>query len=193
MTKHRILGFGRRARIAVALIVAAFLSLAAFGTANAAGMPAAHATTTLTTAQSRELQSRVDAYLAKVGGTQVAVNEIRLPSGADLLLTLPGEKTARRISTTAAPAATPNSLLDCPHYYICLFQNQNYTGDVISAYACGVYVQIPFANYGSWINNQSSGTVAGFYDYYYNDTPTAPAYSAETSFDWEPYYNVKAC
>lgn len=192
MTEHRIPKPGGRLRIVAALIFTVLVTLAGTGTANAASTAAAQGPG-LTPAQAHELQARVDAYLAKLGGTQIAINEIRLPHGADLLLTLPGEKTAHRISTTGTRAATPGSLLDCPHYYICLFQGQNYTGDVISAYQCGVYVPIPFANYGSWINNQSSGTVAHFYDYYYNAFPTDPAYSASVSWDWAPWYNVKAC
>jgi len=124
-------------------------------------------------------QARVDAYLAQTGGTQVAANEIALPSGAILTLATPGQ-------------VAPDTLA-CPHLYFCAYSGTNYTGDVISAFTCRKEVFIPF-NFGSWVNNQSQGTQAKFEDsthrVFYT---TPPAFSARASQDWTHVWWVVPC
>lgn len=131
----------------------------------------------LTGAQATVLQKRVNGYLAKfrtghIAATQIAANEIRF-KGGDLLLTLPGQKRVRNL-TTAAKSGTPvqvtsgSPVFGCPYFELCAFQRQGYTGDMISAYQCGVDVYIPWIGpalggpWGSWVNNQTLGTVGIF-------------------------------
>ena len=65
---------------------------------------------------------------------------------------------------------------------------------MISAYACGRDVSIPFYGYGSWINNQSSGIMARFLGYYHQVVAwSTPAYSSSTRWDWTPDYFVDPC
>lgn len=51
------------------------------------------------------LQAKVDGYLARHGGRQVAANEIALAGGAVLTLTVPGEKYVRELNTSAKDRA----------------------------------------------------------------------------------------
>jgi len=178
-------------RLIVVLMAALFAIPTVIGTANAAPgstgdrqdftAPATGAG--LTSTEAAALQKRVDAYLTKSGGTQVAANEIRLSDGGSLLLALPGEKYARQLSD---PVGTQAS---CPYYYLCYYSGTYYTGDVRSAYSCSINYYVPYVGYGSWINNQTPGTRAQFKNQYYQTIYTTPgAYSASPSYYWTPVY-----
>ncbi|MFF6992613.1 hypothetical protein [Streptomyces sp. NPDC010273] len=110
----------------------------------------------LTTGQAKELQGRVDGYLSELGGRQVAVNKIDL-GGATVLLSLPGEKTARDVSANSQPG------LVCPEYTFCAWSQRFFTGDLYEMYQCRTW-NIPWVNRGSWMNNQTTGTIAFFMD-----------------------------
>jgi hypothetical protein len=136
------------------------IALAAPGAAAApvSTLPFAHQTQQagLTKAQAQELQNRVDAYLAKNGGVQIAANRIEYQK-AILTLTLPGETFARAIDapfTAAAPA--------CPFYHVCLFSGPSFSGSWITLYYCNTWAGIPWVGTnGSFDNNQTNGTKMG--------------------------------
>jgi hypothetical protein len=136
--------------------------------------------------QARVLQLQIDAYLARVGGTQVAANEIRYGGGASLILPLPGETRAR--SLAAGRVAEPTG---CPFQYLCAYQYEGFAGGEIHAFYCGVLVSMPWGSVGSWRNNQTSGTVGTFYGG--NPSSTGPAYSSSGSYNWLPVSHIRAC
>lgn len=144
----------------------------------------------LTSAQEQSLQTRVNGYLAKMGGVQVAVNQIHL-TGADLYLTLPGETHARDLS---AGATGPHSVAaSCSYYHMCAYQGTNFSGNILDMYACDEYF-IPWTNTGSWINNQSTGTRAQFKDNTNTTRWTSPgAYSDDPNADWSWVAYVQNC
>jgi Peptidase inhibitor family I36 len=140
-------------------------------------------------AQAAALQAQVDGYLAKVGGTQVAANEIRTAAGADLLVPLPGETTARSLDGTNAPAAA-----SCPFEDLCAWQGTNFTGARMTAFTCGRDVSIPWVGNGSWWNNQTRGTDGWFENS--NDSIrafTGGAPSSLASYNWTPVFAMEPC
>jgi hypothetical protein len=145
----------------------------------------------LTSAQTASLQQRVDAYLARTGGTQVAINKIDLDGKGVLLLALPGEKRAHEIAAGSQPNA---SIFDCSKFNFCAYSATNYSGDLIKYYSCKYTVSMPFAGYGSYLNDQTQGTDAHFYDStgaYMYDSLSAP-WSSPT-FNWGFVYWIKPC
>lgn len=168
--------------------------LAAAGTANASAGPgntltvfAAQASNAgLDLQQAGVLQAQVDAYLAQVGGAQVAANEIRYAGGASLILPLPGETRAR--SLIPERAAEPHG---CPYQYLCAYQYTNFTGGEIHAFYCNVFVSMPWGSVGSWRNNQTPGTIGTFVGG--SPATTGPAYSSSSSHNWLPVTHIKAC
>lgn len=195
-TEHRWLKRLGAGRLIIVLMAAVFAMPAAVGTANAATGSAgdrqdfiAQATGAgLTGTEAVALQKRVDGYLAKAGGTQVAANEIRLSDGGSLLLALPGEKYARQLNE---PVGTQAS---CPYRYLCYYSGTYYTGDVRSAYYCWQDYFVPFSGYGSWINNQTPGTQGRFKNYYRQVIYTTPgAYSSSPSYNWTPVWYIDPC
>ncbi|GAB3942779.1 hypothetical protein GCM10027614_30430 [Micromonospora vulcania] len=143
----------------------------------------------LSSAQSRQLQAEVDSYLAKLGGNQVAANEISLGQGARILVALPGERKARSLTSALRE---PNG---CPYQYLCAYQYQNFEGSAYHVTKCGSTnaPYIPWSGYGSWRNNQTSGTrpvfwrCSGYLDW------MPPAYSSNSSYDWTPICYTQAC
>ncbi|HEX9338052.1 MAG TPA: hypothetical protein VF892_19300 [Pseudonocardiaceae bacterium] len=103
-------------RTKIGVVLAAGLA-ALFATAMAAGsasadVSGAHSTFAeqgraagLTTTQTIALQAKVDTYLAKLGGTQVALDQIDL-HGATVFIALPGEAHPRALPATAGTNAT---------------------------------------------------------------------------------------
>jgi hypothetical protein len=91
-----------------------------------------------------------------------------------------------------APMIAAGTAHGCPYYYFCAFSGRNFTGTKIQMYYCQFYT-MPFSGTGSWVNNQTPGTRAKFYDAYYNlKATTAGAYSTGT-YNWTPIYHVKPC
>jgi hypothetical protein len=144
----------------------------------------------LTAAQAMELQAKVDGYLAKTGGVQTAANRIEYATGAILLVTLPTEKRARDLS--AAPASAAD--LFCYYYWLCLYEDADFTGDYLKLYYCGVWQGVPWHSQGSWINNQTEGTSWAIRDEYGRVAFWYPATSwMESGQNWSPIVQAKAC
>ncbi|MES9511888.1 hypothetical protein ABWJ92_36805 [Streptomyces sp. NPDC000609] len=141
----------------------------------------------LTDADAAALQRRVDGYLTTMGGKQVAANKIDLGGGSSVVLTLPGEKRARELT------GTKRILDSCDSKTFCAFQNSQWWGDQIQMYRCDDYI-IPWTTIGSWINNQSTGTVAQFKD----NTATVRwvdggAFAQDDTADWSWVLFVNNC
>lgn len=125
----------------------------------------------LTAAQARGLQSQVQAEVARTGGTQVAVNEVRFDGGATVF-PLPGESTARvltapahQASTNSAAAASHPTMYRCPYLYFCTYTRPGFRGSMHMLIKCGFYYEVNYDVY-SYVNNQTKGTAARFYDAY---------------------------
>ncbi|MFE3943785.1 hypothetical protein ACFXPV_18225 [Streptomyces sp. NPDC059118] len=141
----------------------------------------------LTDADAAALQRRVDGYLTTMGGKQVAANKIDLGGGSSVVLTLPGEKRARELT------GTKRILDSCDSKTFCAFQNAQWWGDQIQMFRCDDYI-IPWTTIGSWINNQTTGTVAQFKD----NTATVRwvdggAFAQDDSADWSWVLFVNNC
>ncbi|WP_051385988.1 hypothetical protein [Actinokineospora inagensis] len=140
----------------------------------------------LSAAQAKDLQATVNGYIAKTGGRQIAANEIAL-DGATIYVALPGERTARDLSTGNQLAGT------CNYLHMCAWQYPNYTGTVIDMFACHDYA-IPWADPGSWINNQRTGTVARFLDSNHNTGWSDPgAFSQDPNAPWWWVFWIRDC
>lgn len=173
--------------VATAGVAAAATPASATPTQFAAQVSAAH----LTSAQAAGLQAKVDAYVAKSGGKQVAANEVAVPGG-DVLFVVPGQKIARSL---AAPASVQPATISCPYKYICGSSQPN-AGDVVTAYACGVNVEVPdsFTGVGTYINNQTSGTRAYFKNRSFGVVFTTPgAFYRDDNYNWHPVWYIDAC
>ncbi|GAB3963610.1 hypothetical protein GCM10029978_022040 [Actinoallomurus acanthiterrae] len=153
----------------------------------------------LSNAQAKTLQTRVDRYVADYHGTQIAANKVSA-KGMYITVALPGEKYARTLP--AAPGVHANDvwqdkcLADNPIYsgWFCLYKGEVFQGDVLSMYTCGDHNIYGWYNNGSWVNNQTKGTVAllrsasGGYKFY-----TGGAYDSSQSFNWTPVDVVHPC
>ncbi|MEU6557103.1 hypothetical protein ABZ915_43725 [Streptomyces sp. NPDC046915] len=162
------------------------------GTATAGTTPAGSSAAQtrelgLTSAEATALQNRVDAYIASVGGTQIAADRIRLGTGAVLTLALPSTAGADRGEAAQVASYT------CRYGHFCAYSDVNWSGDVIDMYHCADY-KIPWFGNGSWINNQTPGTQAGFKDNDFVVRWADPgAYSSDDVADWSWVHYVKNC
>ncbi|MFJ4481391.1 hypothetical protein ACIP3D_03480 [Streptomyces longwoodensis] len=189
---------GRRGRVrarglvAAAAGLSAVLALTGTATAEAAPVPAggfaAQAEALgLTAAEAHTLQDRADAYLAEVGGTQVAANRIRMGAGAVLTLALPTTAGARQGVSPGTAAYT------CGYGHFCAYSDPYRSGDVIDMYACASY-KIPWFGDGSWENNQTRGTRAQFRDNQFIVRWTdRGAYDNDDVADWSWVHYVTNC
>ncbi|MFF7139435.1 hypothetical protein ACFZBZ_44990 [Streptomyces sp. NPDC008196] len=146
----------------------------------------------LTVGQTEALQAKMDRYLARHGGQQVAANEIRLTDGATLTVTVPGEAYVRDM---AAPAGTRSAAQwECDYEYFCMYRETLGMGDRLALYYCQDYALNNWVGEGSYYNNQTRGTQAQFKDQ--NRTvihTTLGAPWSMASFDWTPVWYVKPC
>ncbi len=141
----------------------------------------------LSGSQAKELQTRVNDYLARTGGKQVAANRIEL-DGATLTLTLPGERKTRDLSSANAKFA------ECRYERFCMFRGESFTGDQLDLYYCKDHALSNWRGYGSWFNNQTPGTQARLKDRNRNVvTTTVGAPSYHPSYYWEPIWYVRPC
>jgi hypothetical protein len=117
--------------------------------------------------QARYLQARVDRVIARTGGTQVAINQV-VWDGGDTLVPLPGERRARELGTSARAASerSPHGLRgpdNCHYLQFCTYYHRNYTGIESRMVSCVLH-EDRAGIFGSYINNQTRGTRARFYD-----------------------------
>ncbi|RKT53987.1 hypothetical protein [Saccharothrix australiensis] len=143
----------------------------------------------LSAEEADRLGSRADAYARQLGGTRTAINKVALGQGAELTLVLPGEAHARDLGAGGGVDAATST---CLGGFFCAWAGTYYQGDNIKWAACQT-VPIPWYSDGSWINNQTTGTVAQFKS---SDGVTrwaSPAYDNDPVADWRWVASVKNC
>ncbi|MFG3494156.1 hypothetical protein [Streptomyces sp. NPDC047928] len=140
----------------------------------------------LTAAEAAELQSTVDGYVAREGGTQVAANKVAVPGKGEITVALPGERYARDLTTGARAS--------CPYENFCMFTGTYYSGTQFNLWKCQSYALSHWNSSGSWINNQTPGTRARFQDRNRNTIYTTPgAYAESPDYNWVPVWYVVPC
>jgi len=192
---------GTLSKVAGGLVAGAlFISI---GTASAdpgkAGTPAASQDFAaqardngLSDTQAQTLQREVDSNLARLGGTQVAINKIEFYGGG-LVLALPGEKYARDLTIPGNATATAQSVLAPPTCFdgdLCLYSGAGHTGNYRYYYACQT-VPMPWFGLGSYNDNQFTGTITIFYNV--NGTTTRITAKVSHNINWTPIYQIKVC
>lgn len=149
----------------------------------------------LTDAQASALQTKVNGYLAKTGGTQIAANKIDLGGKGALVLTVPGESKVRDLSvasahSTASGASTFAPQYSCAYYHFCAFDQTGWAGNVLDWFYCGTYT-MPWFSVGSFEDHQSPGTVSTI-----NTTTGSFNISAQLDdidIDWAPVLSIRVC
>ncbi|MFC0545674.1 hypothetical protein [Kutzneria chonburiensis] len=162
-----LISCARRTGLIAAAALAAAVALAV--PASAAGAVPAE--------QAQQLQARADHYVA-MGGVQVAPDRVTI-RGTEVRLLAPN-----------SPAYT------CRYLHFCAYRYQNYVGegsDVVDMLQCHEYF-IPWADRGSWINNQTRGTNAVFEDSEHGEyDDSGPAPNQTVDYPWRPIYWVTPC
>ena len=113
------------------------------------------------------------------------------------------------VPTSAAAAATParqstagtqvipataSAVHGCPFEDFCIYSGANYTGTMKAFFRCQQFDFVPFVGTGSWVNNQTAGTKAAFYDE--NKTFknfTDAAFAQNPSKNWTNVFYVVPC
>ena len=130
----------------------------------------------LTPAQARALRARVSRVVTRTGGTQVAINQV-VWNGGDTLIPVPGERRARELGGT--PKA--GTVHGCNYYQFCTYGHRDITGLVDRISSCTWHVSHGF--FVAYVNNQTPGTRARFYDYYRHYLAVSqPAFSQDAWF-----------
>jgi hypothetical protein len=190
----RIHGLAASAAAAAALLLG--LTVPAVAASGPAAQPfaaqarAAH----LSAAQTDALRAEVNRVIAATGGTQVALNEIDLNGRGDVLVAIPGESHPRNFSSPAS--AQVDHCTEGPVYsgYFCAYSGTSFQGSEIQMYYCQSY-GIPWSGNGSWINDQTPGTTARFYNNAGTRIyTTPPPYSYNTNYSsWTNVHTIRPC
>jgi hypothetical protein len=182
----------------LALLVGATL----FAAQPAAASPAAASPQTfaaqgaaagLTAQQVSWLQTQVTSYVAKSGGRQTSLNTVDVNGRAELRIALPGEAHPRTFA--GARPMSPAGPCDggTAPGYLCLYQGQNGTGSQIPMYVCTTIDLPNWSGYGSWGDNQTTGTRSIFFTRYYGIGENIYAKANNQSYDWTPIWHVQNC
>ncbi|WP_245694642.1 hypothetical protein [Streptomyces abyssalis] len=127
--------------------------------------------------QAQQLQQQVDSYLAKDSGArQVSANKVAFEGGT---VTFP----ARGQDKQAAMRAP-----SCRHGHLCIVDGR---GKKYDYYRCGTYNFYGIGD-GTFNNNQTSGTVARFYNRNGSLRWTNRAKDTGTA-SWTPVWKIKPC
>lgn len=144
------------------------------------------------------LESQVHAEVARTGGAQVSLNEVRFDGGATVFA-LPGESFARPLTGDAAesPVASSSSHAThyrCPYFYFCAYDLPGYRGNMHMLVRCNFYYEVNYP-VRSYVNNQTPGTAARFYDAWKDYwASSADAYYALVELDaGMAIRSIKAC
>ncbi len=141
-----------------------------------------------TNPQFQALQRQVDKYRDQFHGRQVSLNKVEF-AGGEIVLPLPGETTAREFGS----GISAGSVHGCAYLYMCIFHDPGFSGPRVNLYNCQL-LNIGWYGYGSWVNNQSPGTVGIFYGIdggIVGTTGNPP--SSNSNFNWAPVYSVRNC
>jgi hypothetical protein len=117
-------------------------------------------------------------------------------------MTGPANAATGRASSPSAVAAQANyghagaysgTYRGCPYYYFCAYSGEVYAGTKIEMYYCQYYY-VPFNTTGSFVNNQTPGTVANGYGQNYNNIwNSGPAFSQRPVMEWQQVWYVRPC
>jgi hypothetical protein len=181
------------------LASAALLALIGPGAAARASVPTDAATDAFTQqakelglngAQQQRLQSQVDREVRSTDGRQIAINEVHW-RGGNTVFVLPGETRARHLADGVS--ALQGTVYRCPPKYFCNYRYSYWEGTMHELYRC-TYYRTPYP-FTSWVNNQTKGTKARFYDsrgkYIYSSYP-AP-WEAHWDTDAWKVWSIKPC
>jgi hypothetical protein len=139
-------------------------------------MGSASAAPAMTDAQTAQLQTRVAAYTAThPAAHRISANTLAIPGGT-VTLAVPG-------STTHSDLA-----ISCGSGHLCIRDGYN---DYYDYYYCGYY-QFTGLGDGVFNNNQTSGTVAKFYNSDGSLRWTNTAKDTGTA-SWTPVYYIRPC
>ncbi|WP_052439513.1 peptidase inhibitor family I36 protein [Streptacidiphilus jiangxiensis] len=85
----------------------------------------------------------------------------------------------------------------CFYQYICMWQGQNGTGTLFRVSQCNLDQELPGSGWntgGSWLNNETPGTVAYFKNSGHGTIYTTPApVFWNSDYNWQPVWYVNAC
>jgi hypothetical protein len=149
-------------------------------------------TSGLTIKQSTMIQAAVDYYVDATGGKQISYNIVDV-KGVKLVFPTP---------KADSKAISPAEVRGCPDYYFCMWRKTSWGGGWpdgpdpdLRFYFCPKTEIYNWVGDGSYINNQTEGTIAIFYGS--NGIAlvgaSKPAYSSDDSYDWDPVYFVDPC
>jgi hypothetical protein len=100
---------------------------------------------------------------------------------------------AGSVTQTASAPGTGADIHGCPFLDFCAYPSPNFQGTPKLMEQCRFYT-LPFIGEGSWINNQTSGTRAAFYNANHGFLNfTAPAFAADSAKNWDNVFFVKPC
>ncbi|QXE39361.1 hypothetical protein KQY30_23355 [Streptomyces sp. GMY02] len=154
-------------RILAIAVAAMALVLGQLAVGSASAAPAVEAS---------KLQQKIDRYVDTHPGTeQISANKVRIPGGT-LTVAVPG--------TTPRTAAAPS----CSHGWLCI---QDGLGDYYDYYDCGYYEFWGIGD-GTFNNDQTSGTVARFYNSDGTQRWSNTAKDTGTA-SWSPVYYIRPC
>jgi len=110
-----------------------------------------------------------------------------------LMAAAPAAAKSASVQGTRGITAAAGSVNGCPDETFCAYPSPNYVGQPIFYYHCE-FKSMPWARTGSWINNQTPGTEAKFYNsLYQNIYQTLPPLSLSSSYNWTPVFYIKPC
>ncbi|MEV0217887.1 hypothetical protein [Streptomyces sp. NPDC050704] len=131
----------------------------------------------LSASQATELQQRVDKVLAgQPGGRQVSATEVKY-DGLDVTVLPDGAKNSTRAAA-----------LNCSYGYLCM----NVRGTIFNYYKCQTWTVSNWWGDGDFVNNQTPGTVARFYNKDGSERWNSTAYQAGRA-TWDPIYSLRPC
>jgi len=131
----------------------------------------------LSATQATQLQQRVDKVLAaQPGGRQVSADKIQYDGGNVTFFPEGAKKSAKAAA------------LDCDYGWLCM----NVRGTVFKLYKCQKWYATNWTGDGDFVNNQTPGTVARFYNQDDSVRWTSTAYEAGRA-SWGPIWAVKPC
>jgi hypothetical protein len=149
--------------LAAAAALAASPALAGAATAQGGAAPAP------------QIQQKVAGYLATHPGThRISADEIAIPGGT--------------LTFAATPDSSASPALSCASGHLCI---QDGTGEKYDYYYCGYYSFDGIGD-GTFNNNQTSGTVAKFYNSDGSLRWTNTAKDTGTA-SWTPVYHIRPC
>ncbi|MFD4631320.1 hypothetical protein ACFVYR_18975 [Streptomyces sp. NPDC058284] len=154
----------------------------------------------LTSAQTTALQTEVDGYLKKMGGTQVALNKIDLKGKGEVLVALPGEAHPRDFASGDGTRLAADPCLGVPGVSgnFCGYQRDNFQGSIIKMRQCNTkYYVSTWGRGGSWVNDQTRNVESRRARMYSPSGTlvykTPRAYSSDAHGDWNPVRYVIPC